>query len=78
MTTFTTDDRMSAAGVFTEEHQLNILSRMVNYQYEQVKGMLDRTKEKPLSAAQIMEISQQNLDRYQFARAIEKAHHIGE
>jgi hypothetical protein len=77
MTTFTTEDRITA-GVFPEDEQFRILSRMVNDQYEQVKGILGNVKEKPLEPAQIMEISKQYQDRYEFARAIEKAHHIGE
>jgi myo-inositol catabolism protein IolC len=78
MTTFTTEDRLTAAGVFHPDDQLQILSKIVNEQYNQVKDVLNKTKEKPLDLIQIIEISKQYQDRYEFARAIEKAHHIGE
>jgi hypothetical protein len=78
MTTFTSDDRITAAGVFPQEEQFKILSRMVNDQYNQVRNILDHVKGKPLDYSEIMEISKQYADRYEFARAIEKAHHIGE
>jgi len=77
MTTFTTDDRIKA-GIFTEDQQMRILTSMVTDQYNQVRNILDHVKQKPLDSFQIMEISKQYADRYEFARAIEKAHHIGE
>ena len=77
MTTFTTDDRIKA-GIFTEDQQMRILTSMVTDQYNQVRNILDHVKEKPLESSEIMEISKQYADRYEFARAIEKAHHIGE
>lgn len=77
MTTFTTDDRIKA-GIFTEDQQMRILTSMVTDQYNQVRNILDHVKQKPLDTSEIMEISKQYADRYEFARAIEKAHHIGE
>jgi signal transduction histidine kinase len=77
MTTFTTDDRIKA-GIFSEDEQMRILTTMVSDQYNQVRNILDHVKEKPLESSEIMEISKQYADRYEFARAIEKAHHIGE
>ena len=77
MTTFTTDDRIKA-GIFSEDDQMRILTTMVSDQYNQVRNILDHVKEKPLESSEIMEISKQYADRYEFARAIEKAHHIGE
>ena len=77
MTTFTTDDRIKA-GIFTEDQQMRILTSMVTDQYNQVRNILDNVKQKPLDTSEIMEISKQYADRYEFARAIEKAHHIGE
>lgn len=77
MTTFTSDDRIAAAGVFPQEEQFKLLSKMVNDQYSQVRNILDHVREKPLTQDEIMEISKQYLDRYEFARAIEKAHRIG-
>jgi uncharacterized protein YifE (UPF0438 family) len=77
MTTFTTEDRLIAAGIFSQEDQFKILSSMVSDQYSQVRNILDHVKEKPLTKDEIMAISKQYTDRYEFARAIEKAHHIG-
>jgi len=77
MTTFTTDDRIKA-GVFPEDEQLRILTSMVSDQYKQVRNIIGQVQEKPLDPFEIMEISKQHADRYEFARAIEKAHHIGE
>jgi len=77
MTTFTTDDRIEA-GIFTEDQQMRILTSMVTDQYNQVRNILDHVKQKPLDTSEIMKISKQYADRYEFARAIEKAHHIGE
>jgi len=80
MTTFTTDDRLAAAGVFQPDDQLQILSKLVNEQYNQVKNVLNKTKEKPLTDGQIINIVANNdtSDLIEFARLIEKAHNIGE
>jgi|GEM_PF-3743907 len=80
MTTFTTEDRMAAAGVFPPEEQFAILSKLVNEQYNQVKSVLHKAKEKPLTDGEIINIIANNVtaDLIEFARLIEKAHHIGE
>jgi len=86
MTTFTTEDRMAAAGVFPPEEQFAILSKLVNEQYNQVKSVLHKAKEKPLTDDEIKKIYldmfgfmlEPSDNRLKFARAIEKAHHIGE
>ena len=84
MTTFTTEDRMAAAGVFPPEEQFAILSKLVNEQYNQVLGVLHKAKEKPLDELELLKIAgslfdiSENRKVIEFARAIEKAHHIGE
>ena len=56
MTTFTTEDRILAAGEPNSE-EIRVLSMLMNAQYNEVKAIISHVKQKPLTDEQITEMA---------------------